>query len=77
MSESPVILLGMEKEEWCVVLHRKGKIVPMTPKYFPVCGSLDEVRERGAIFKKVNPTWAKKWKNWHLAGMRVDGQLTL
>ena len=74
---SPIAIRGIEgEEEWAVVAHLAGAIVPMTPKHFPVCGSYDECIERANVYRGMNPPFAKKWAGWHFAGMRVDGQIT-
>lgn len=77
MTESPVIILGLDKEEWVVVAHRAGKWIPLSTSRFPVCGSYDEVIERVRIRCKVDPDFARRWRGYHLTGCRIDKQVDL
>jgi hypothetical protein len=63
-------------EQWSVVAHLRGRIVPMTPKHFPVCGSYEEAIERARLKLSSDPEFAGRWWGWHFAGMRVDHQVT-
>lgn len=76
--DPPVIyhVKGDERELWAVVAHKAGNWTPLTPKHFPACGTYDEVIERAAIKLGQDPAFRARWKGHHLAGCRVDRQVT-
>jgi len=78
VSDSPIIIAGEPREpEVAVVMHRCGKIIPLTPRYFSVYSSHEEAVDRARIWLRLNPAFARKWAGWKIASLRVDNQVEI
>lgn len=78
MSGGPIVILGEPAEpEVAVVMHRAGKIIPLTPRHFPLLYSHEEAVDRARIWLRLNPAFALKWAGWKICSMRVDNQVEI
>lgn len=78
MSDSPIIIAGEPRQpEVAVVMHRCGRIIPLTPRHFPVLTSHEEAVDRARIWLRLNPAFAAKWAGWKIASLRVDNQVEI
>lgn len=77
--DSPVIIGGDPKEEiWGVVAHRAGVWKPLIPRFFPrPMSSYAEVIETVMLRARIDAGFRERFAGWHIAGCRVDGQVSL